>query len=323
MSDVQLSDALLVKLAGWDAVKQARALVAAERVQTSDWQPPKLQGSVQEGSATYRAGLVIRSATDADNLCTCRLSRQRGLICAHSIAIGFHYLKKQSPVISPPVIPARTQPAEIIKGTEPLEFKLHLAGGLAVLQARLECFCGGKSVHFIPPDALARLARGGFMGPDRQGLYHLKGQDAVLNFFARHYPGLQKEWAVTLEERLERSTQNLERVEPRFQITPSGEQWFDLHVTYDTASGERLAPAEVRRLLRSGRGHTQLPNGKFALLDTGAVEELEQVLADAAPQQHDGAYRLSNAQAGFLDATLRQQTNWRVRAPARWTGRAA
>src|SRR5271170_7318467 len=96
---------LLVKLAGWDAVKQARALVAAERVTASDWQPPKLQGSVQEGSATYRAGLIIRSASDADNLCTCRLSRQRGLICAHSIAIGLHFLKQQARKILSPVIP--------------------------------------------------------------------------------------------------------------------------------------------------------------------------------------------------------------------------
>jgi superfamily II DNA or RNA helicase len=332
MSDVQLSDALLAQLAGWDAVKQARELVAAERVLASDWQPPKLQGSVQEGSATYRAGLVIRSATDADNLCTCRLSRQRGLICAHSVAIGFHYLKKQSPEISPSVIPARVQPVDVVVETARPEFKLHLAGGLAVLQARLDCFYGGKSVQSMPPAArdlaaeqaaLARLARGGFTGPDRQGLYHLKGQDAVLNFFARHYPGLEKEWAVTLEERLERSTQNLERVEPRFQITPSGEQWFDLHVTYDTAGGERLVPADIQRLLRTGQSHTRLSNGKFALLDTGAVEELEQVLVDAAPQQQAGGYRLHNAQAGFLDATLRQQSGWRVQAPASWAGRAA
>ena len=184
----------------------------------------------------------------------------------------------------------------------------------------------------MPPDsrnpaaeqaALSRLARGGFMGPDRQGLYHLKGQDAVLNFFARHYPGLEKEWTVTLEERLERSAQNFERVEPRFEITPSGEQWFDLLVTYDTAGGERLSPADIQRLLRCGQSHTRLSNGKFALLDTGAAEELEQVLIDAAPQQESGGYRLHNAQAGFLDATLRQQPGWRVQAPASWSTRAA
>ncbi len=461
MSNVELSDALLAKLAGWDAVKQARGLVAAERVLASDWQPPTLQGTVQEGSATYRAGLVIRSASDADNLCTCRNSRQRGMICAHSVAIGLHFLKKQAqaatpvatkpPETAPPrkaralarapagqpgealelwlilppnlaeavgkgkvmlyvegkwrqgrgplnalpmdipfalaeqdaalldtleklnqgdtpammalgarqfaeVLPqlaghprvtlGRTQPVELVLEPARPEFKLHLAGGLAVLQARLDCFYGGKSVQSMPPEtlwladpqsptrfaardfaaeqaALSRLARGGFTGPDRQGLYHLKGQEAVLNFFSRHYPSLEKEWGVTLEERLERSTQNLEWVTPRFEITPSGEQWFDMQVTYDTAGGERFSPADIQRLLRSGQSHTRLNNGKFALLDTGAVEELEQVLADAAPQQHAGGYRLHNAQAGFLDATLRQQSDWRVQAPASWARRAA
>jgi superfamily II DNA or RNA helicase len=458
---LELSDALLAKLAGWEAVKQARALVAAGRVQESDWQPPKLHGTVQEGSATYRAGLVIRSASDADNLCTCRTSRQRGLICAHSVAIGLHFLRKQSGVTTPvaakppDVAPARkatalmrasadgegealelwmilppnfgealgkgkvmlylegewrqgrrplnalpmdvpfvltaqdaalldrlekwnhgdtpamilldaqqftellpglighprvtlgrAQAADFVLETARPEFKLHLAGGLAVLEATLDCFYGGKSVQSLPPGgiwltesqsptrftsrdfaaeraALSRLARGGFAGPDRQGLYHLKGQDAVLNFFARHFPGMEREWAVALEERLERSAQNLDRVEPRFEITLSGEQWFDLHVTYGTAGGERLSPAEIQRLLRSGQSHTRLPNGKFALLDTGAVEELEQVLIDAAPQQQAGGYRLHNAQAGFVDATLRQQSGWQVQAPASWTGRAA
>jgi len=553
VSAVQLSDGLLAKLAGWEAVKEARGLVAAGRVLASGWQTPRLQGSVQEGASTYRAGLVIRSESDADNLCTCRISRQRGLICAHSVAVGLHFLKQRTePVtavaakapealaprktralmrapsgeglelwlILPPnlgealgkgkvmlyvegkwregrrplnalpmdvpfalgeqdaalldtleelnggdtpammllesqrfadILPqmaghprvtlGKTQPVEIM--AEPLraavnarleangeivlslregdrrkvvrgaggwnfgdrtlqrlglpdgldklfdgplrlaradvpaflnlqwpallgsceveanfslddfvletahpEFKLHLAGGLAVLEARLECFYDGKSVQSMTPDALwladpqspthfaardfaaeqaalARLLRGGFTGPDRQGLFHLKGQDAVLNFFARHYPSLEKTWKITLEERLERSTGNLERVAPRFEITPSGEQWFDVQVTYDTAGGERFSPAEIQRLLRSGQSHTRLKNGKFALLDTGAVEELQQVLADAAPQQHEGGYRLHNAQAGFLDATLRQQSDWRVQAPASWTGRAA
>ena len=140
----------------------------------------------------------------------------------------------------------------------------------------------------------------------------------MLAFFARDYPRLEKEWEVTLEERLERSTQNLERVEPRFEITPSGEQWFDFQVAYATAGGEPFSPADIQRLLRSGQCHTRLKNGKIALLDTGAVEELEEVLTDCAPQQHASGYRLDNAQAGFLDATLREQSGWHMQAPAGW-----
>jgi superfamily II DNA or RNA helicase len=548
MADLQLSDILLAKLGGWEVVKQARALVAAGRVLSSEWQPPNLRGAVQEGSSTYRAGLVIRSASDADNLCPCRDSRQRGLICAHSLAVGIHFLKGPAPVaaptetpkppppkapglrrapsgqageplelflrlppnfataaargkvmlyvegkwrkgrspldalpldtpfalddrdaalldaleeinhggapsmvllesrvltemlprlaghrrvtlgktqpveiaLEPPGLPVRAhledsgeivlsldgpKPACIIAGAMPWlfngqklqplglpagladlaqgpvriprarvpaflnvdwpklaaqggveadfaledfalepaapEFRLHLAGGLAGLQARLECFYGGASAASLPtetpwlPDprsptryamrnfaaeqaALARLLRAGFIGPDAEGFYHLKGQNPVLNFFARDFPRLEKEWKVTLEERLERSAEKLEHVEPRFQITPSGEQWFDLQISYDTPSGEALAPSEIQRLLLSGQSHTRLKNGKFALLDTGAVEELQEVLVDCAPRQHAAGYHLDNAQAGFLQATLREQSGWKIQAPAGW-----
>ena len=544
MGDLELSDILLAKLAGWEVVKQARALLAAGRVLSSEWQPPNLRGAVQEGSATYRAGLVIRSASDADNLCTCRDARQRGLICAHSVAAGLHFLKPTVPKEMPKAPPLKTpallraplgqtgeplklflilppnfasaaargkvmlyvegqwrngrspldalpldtpfslddrdaalldaleeinhggkpamvllesrqlteilprlaghprvtlgkaQPVEIIlqppgllvrahletsgdivlslaapltgcliagarpwlftgQELQPLglaagladvvhgpvritrarvpaflnldwpklaqqggvesdfaledfelepaapEFKLHLAGGLAILQANLECFYGGTSAASLPPEtpwlpdpqsptryamrnfaaeqaAAARLLRGGFIGPDAQGYYHLRGQNAVLNFLARDFPRLEKEWKVTLEERLERSAEKLERVQPRFQITASGEQWFDLHVTYDTPGGEPLAPSEVQRLLLSGQSHTRLKNGKFALLDTGAVEELQEVLVDCAPRQHESGYRLENFQAPFLQATLREQGGWKIQAPAGW-----
>ncbi len=547
MGELQLSDILLAKLAGWEVVKQARSLLAAGRVLSSEWQPPNLRGVVQEGSTTYRAGLVIRSASDADNLCTCRDARQRGLICVHSVAAGLHFLKgpaapEPAPTVQtpPPRAPAllrappgqageplqlflilppnfasaaargrvmfyiegkwrhgrspldalpldtpfaldehdaalldaleeinhggkpamlllqsrrlteilprlagnprvtlgKSQPVEIInqppglpvrahleaggeivlslagqkpecviagptpwmftgQKLQPLglaaemaelvhgpvrigrarvpvflnldwprlaeqggveadfaledfelepaapEFKLHLAGGLAVLQGTLACFYGGVSAAALPPEtpwlpdpqsptrygmrnfaaeqaAVARLLRAGFIGPDAQGCYHLNGQNPVLNFFARDFPRLEQEWKVTLEERLERSTGKLERVQPRFQITPSGEQWFDLHVSYDTPGGEPLAPAEIQRLLLSGQSHTRLKNGKFALLDTGAVEELQEVLVDCAPRQHAAGYRLDNVQAAYLQTALREQSGGKIQAPPGW-----
>jgi SNF2 family DNA or RNA helicase len=146
----------------------------------------------------------------------------------------------------------------------------------------------------------------------------------VLTFFAREYPHLQKEWTVTLEERLERSTvKNLERIEPQFQIIPSGENWFDLQISFNTSTGERFSPTDIQRLLLSGRTHQRLSNGRIALIDTGAVEELQEVLLDCAPEQHDGAYRINNAQAGFVAATLREQAAWKVEAPQAWQDHAA
>ena len=229
-------------------------------------------------------------------------------------------------------------------------FHLELKGGLARLSALLQCVYGPRILtpgvtrdedETWLPDlasptrystrdlaaeqaALARLHRAGFSAPGADGRRQLAGQDAVLSFFAREFPRMQREWEVTLEERLDRSTkQNLERIEPRFQITSSGVQWFDLGVVFESSGGEKFSAADIQRLVLGGQGHTRLRNGKTAVLDTGAVEELQEVLLDCAPQQHAEGYRIDSAQAGFLEATLRLRPEWKIQAPAAWHERAA
>jgi hypothetical protein len=229
-------------------------------------------------------------------------------------------------------------------------FILELKGGLAQLGALLQCAYGSRimtvgvtasdeSVWLPDPDvptrystrdisaeraALARLQRSGFSGPDAQGKLQLLGQNAVLNFFAREFTKLQREWSVKLDEQLEhRTMKNIERVEPQFQITSSGVQWFDLGVVFSSSGGETFSPADIQRLILSGQGYTRLKNGKMAVIDTGAVEELQEVLLDCAPQQHALGYRITGQQAGFLEATLRQHTDWKVQAPSAWRERAA
>jgi superfamily II DNA or RNA helicase len=228
-------------------------------------------------------------------------------------------------------------------------FLLALRGGLARLGALLQCAYGPRimtagvtaadeGVWLPDPDvptrystrdlnaeraALGRLQRSGFSGPDAQGKLQLQGQDAVLNFFAREYPKLRREWDVTLDETLEnRTLKNIERIEPRFQITSSGVQWFDLGVVFTSGGGEAFSAADIQRLILSGQSHTRLKNGKMAVIDTGAVEELQEVLLDCAPQQDAQGYRISSRQAGFLEATLRQHGDWKVQAPAAWRDRA-
>ncbi len=563
---IELNEPFLAKIAGWEAMKAARALMAADKVLSSGFAPPILKGVVQEGTFSYRAGLVLKNGMDLENLCTCRASRDWGTICAHSVAVGLHWLKQRavdretgrqgdkgtdstspcprvslspSPVrlrrakldeshaeplelhiILPPnfadaatrgkvmlvfeakwnrgrtplnalpkdqpfkldsedervlsrieelageppgmfvltthefaeLLPALTEhprvtsgktvPVRILRepwapalraalersgeiiltamppkdppmvfdeewvfanqtiqplglprqfrgalrepiritrqqvpaflnndfaalqtnGTidanfslddfevmqDPPKFLLHLTGGLAQLTAQLQCKYpsriittgatdagdspwmpdAGQSTRYVMRDfsaeqqALARLLRAGFSNPDGQGCYQLNGQERVLNFFAREFPRMQKEWEVTLEERLGRSTrEKIERIEPRFEITPSGVQWFDFGVSFSASGGEQFSSADIQRLILSGQSHTRLKNGKVAVIDTGAVEELQQFLLDASPEQRGGKYRLGNAQAGFLESTLEQQ-GWQAQAPQQWRERA-
>ena len=247
-------------------------------------------------------------------------------------------------------VEANFQPADFSLEPQAPRFLLELKGGLSQLTARLQCAYGARimtlgvtaadeAVWLPDPEvptryatrdfaaeqaALGRLQRGGFARLDAQGRLQLAGQNGVLNFLAREYPRLQREWSVTLDEQLEnRTLKNLERVEPAFQITSSGVQWFDLGVVFATASGDKFSASEIQRLVLSGQNHTRLPNGKMAVIDTGAVEELQEVLLDCAPQQHAAGYRIRHQQAGFVEATLRQHSNWKVQAPDAWRDRAA
>jgi superfamily II DNA or RNA helicase len=229
-------------------------------------------------------------------------------------------------------------------------FSLELQGGLAQITGVLQCAYGTRIMTvgvtaetesvWIPDPAsptrystrdpgaehaaLARLQRQGFTGPDSQGRLHLNGQNACLNFFARELPRIEKEWRVTLEERLDRSTRtNLERIEPRFEITSSGVQWFDLGVVFASSSGQTFSQTEIQRLLLSGQGHTRLKNGKMALIDIAAVDELQETLRDCSPEQGSQGYRIHNRQAGFLESTIQKHQEWQVQAPNAWRERVA
>ena len=555
---VELTDKFFSDVAGWQAVKQARAYLTQGQVVSSNWSPPLLRGVVRVGEIFFRASLVIKGEIDIENLCTCREARASGQICAHVVAVGLHWLQTQRKTSAPGAAPATGAtpakptarnasslqrdtdglPAELFiilppnfdqalvrgrvmlvlearwqGGRSPLNalpkgrayafssadnaiidhletlsggetpailqlelkdfaallpllagnqnltlgkadtvtvtrtplplplratlepngeivlslagktaafarvgdwvwhnrtlqplglpsfaqnifqspirvsrlqvptflsqqwpqlqaaggtanfkledftvepqaprFLLDLQGGLSKLTGRVQCAYGTRimtlgvtaadeAVWLPDPEvptryatrdfeaeraALNRLQRVGFTGTDGEGKMQLAGENSVLNFLAREFPKLQREWSVTLAEQLEnRTLKNLERVEPSFQITSSGVQWFDLGVVFATSSGEKFSAAEIQRLILSGQNHTRLPNGKLAVIDTGAVEELQEVLLDCSPQQNAQRYRINHQQAGFLEATLRQHSHWKVEAPGAWRERAA
>jgi SNF2 family DNA or RNA helicase len=90
---VTLTQDLLIDAGGWAALKEARAIHAAGRVREASYVDGLLIGLVSGGQAEYRSGLRIASPTDMENLCTCMESRRRGVVCAHSLAVGLEVLK--------------------------------------------------------------------------------------------------------------------------------------------------------------------------------------------------------------------------------------
>ena len=222
-----------------------------------------------------------------------------------------------------PLAPEATAAPPALADLDPPRFALALEGSLNHLTARLDALYGEDrfSVEATPPrasktprhhaaenQALDRLRAAGFTGPDRAAQLVLKGEPAILTFFARDLPRLEKEWAVTIGERFAHVTRDIERIQPRLEIRTSGENWFDLQYELATPSGDRFSAAEIQRLLQSGQSATRLKNRKLAVFDPGMLHEFQEALTDCNPSQRQpGLYRIDRCHAPFLDGMAREQ----------------
>jgi hypothetical protein len=135
MADIVITERLLMDAGGWQAMKHARALFQMGRVTAAEYRPPLLQGRVRDGETEYRCGLKIRTPSDIENLCSCRQSRDYGAICAHSLAVGFAWMKpKTAPAgqasASTPRAGAVSEPAavgpELTAGGDAAPIELHV-----------------------------------------------------------------------------------------------------------------------------------------------------------------------------------------------------
>ncbi len=552
----QLSEKLLNEAGGWQAMKQARALYEIGRVLSSHYEPPILRGLVREGETEYRAGLKLSGGSNVENLCGCRASREWGMICAHSLAVGLAVLRVKAPPAEPSVssrlagipagalqgpffsadaegepaiihiiLPLKIEPGwekdqlvagieaevgnrrvliqaldakktfrcgpedipiieavrrigggglagmlilnkpnfldlldaarghprvtfgrnvvakiaveplkprlilsagdglrlrvemprqgllliagsrrwmfseetfqEIAPGLSPAyeellrkeitlapqdaaafvaaelpslarsfelrqegapleaitfvpadpEFSLTLEGSLNHLAARLQGVYSRRVVtlglsdateQFSTQDpenpsrfltrntpaeaqALARLTRWGFTGPDTTGHFVLKGERHVLEFLARELPHLQREWTVSSGARFKHVTGRIVTIQPRIDFAASGENWFDMSVSLAAPGGERFSAAEIQRLLEMGQSHVRLKNGRLAVFDSGMLDELQNVLLDCAPTQREpGLYRVNRMHAGYLDSILAGQPNLETSGAPPW-----
>jgi superfamily II DNA or RNA helicase len=150
------------------------------------------------------------------------------------------------------------------------------------------------------------LRDGGFQGPGSNGDFALKGQNQILRFFAVQLPGFQQNWTVSIGQKFQNVTQKVERISPKLEIIGSGEDWFELSYSLESERGDRFSSAEIQRLLQLGQGFTKLRDGSLAVFDPVKIEEIQNVIQDCYPdQQQPGRYRISRAQAGFIDGAAR------------------
>ena len=332
---IPITERFLSDAGGWQALKHARSLHQMGRVLSAKYEPPLLEGRVKEGESEFRSGLKILSTSNVENLCTCRDSRQRGIVCAHSLAVGLEIIKPRPAggtvsTSTPSFSSASTASREpsvpaVPPGVRPA-FHLQVEGSLNYLTAKLAVAYGDHkttiaastpSRHPAEVAALDRLGKAGFTGPDGKGEWVLKGEPKILAFFAGELPRLQRDWEVEVGARFDYVTRDIERIQPRLEIQSSGENWFDLSLEM-TAGGERFSPADIQRLLQSGQSSTRLKNKKVAVFDPSLLDEFAQAIGECNPQQRQpGQFRVARSHAAYLD-TLAREKGTSIRADGAW-----
>jgi superfamily II DNA or RNA helicase len=166
---------------------------------------------------------------------------------------------------------------------------------------------------------LKRIRGAGFDGPSLTGEYSLRGQNAILRFFAKDLPRLEKEWKVSIGSRFDRVTSEIGRITPKLEIIGSGEDWFDLSYSIESADGQGFSGADIQRLLEVGQNFTRLKSGRLAIIDTDGLEEFEVILRDCDPSQsRAGCYRIRRSQAAYVDAAFEELTGASIESTQDW-----
>ncbi|MDD5199182.1 MAG: DEAD/DEAH box helicase [Terrimicrobiaceae bacterium] len=308
---MELTEKLLISMAGWPVFKQAQAIHAAGRVIEAGYEPPLLKGRLAEGGKQFLCGLKLRNSIDVENLCPCGDSRLRGIICAHSVAIGLQVLKPNA-APSEPTAAASSRPAPTAATGEIPVVSMTLEGSLRHVEAdvRFAYANPGAANPAAEAAVLAELLEAGFR--DFAGRAALQGEAAVLRFFATTLPRWRAKWRVAEGARFAHVTRDFVRIEPQFAIRETDGGWLDVQIHHTAGTDALLTHADLARLLQSGQPHLKLKSGKIAVADPGLAADLEEVLRDCNPRQEGGAYRVAPEYRGYLEASI-----------AQWKGAAA
>ncbi len=230
-------------------------------------------------------------------------------------------------------------------------YRLTVRGSLASLSASLNAEYGEISLaagkpdpagYFALPDpdnimgyavrnledekrALERLAEFGLRGDCGDGLAPLSGLREVRNFLGGVLPELRRiGWRVDFAGSIAEFIEKAEFAMPVVHIHDEpGADWFEVALVYEDGQGHRIPPAEIQRALLKGDAGLEYA-GRLILLDTGAIEAVNEIFRDCASRDgsRPGAFRLAGVYTAYVKTALAALDGIDIEAPPGWAARA-
>ncbi|ALJ56796.1 RNA polymerase-associated protein RapA [Candidatus Xiphinematobacter sp. Idaho Grape] len=299
---VELTEKILMSMGGAQVFLKARRLCADSLISEVAYEPPMLKGKIKIRGRRFFSGLLVRSSVDVDNLCSCKESRLYGTICEHSVAIGLSLLLPSIPATLPtstPLSSPESEEDEDVKSEFP-QVELFLEGSLHHMEVQLR-------FHYSQPGCrnpaaentvFAELCAWGF--EHGRGYMHLRGEGAILNFYAAGLPKLRSKWKIIEGTRWSRIAANLVSIEPHFAICKHASGWLDFHIHYTAGTEAIFSQADMQKLLVRGRSYIHLKSGSIATLNVPELTDIEEVLRDCNPVQRGGVWHIPAMFAPYL-----------------------
>lgn len=93
---IPFTQKMLMDWAGAAVFRDAQTLYERGAVQESQFDPPMIRGVLSFGNRTINTRAKVHADGTCENLCPCRDSQERGIICSHVIAVGLALVKRHT-----------------------------------------------------------------------------------------------------------------------------------------------------------------------------------------------------------------------------------
>jgi len=157
---MEITDAWLMEMGGWQEMKRARAFWQAGAVVAAAFDGTRLTGTVRDQGKEFACGLLLRSRSDMDNLCTCFQAKRTGSLCAHSLAAGAAWVHRHEKPSGPAAATPASRPKPAVtpaKASGPLTFVLPPTFMEALQRQKLSLTAEARQPDQIDPSDLPFL----------------------------------------------------------------------------------------------------------------------------------------------------------------------
>jgi superfamily II DNA or RNA helicase len=169
--------------------------------------------------------------------------------------------------------------------------------------------------HYFTPNSelenqlIQHLQHCGLQPQNSNAIWILRGTRELQQFFIHHLPELENRYHCHLSDTFSHAIRHWQRLTPQIRLPdsstitnrpPSDSGWLEIQFQISAADGFTITRNEALKLIRSGQTSLKAGNGKTYLLDSHAMQEMEQAMQDIPLELTASGARIQQRHQGYF-----------------------